>query len=93
MITYGKYDRGIEIDINTIEMVENEDLEKIYVLLQNEFLSKFSDGYIYEFGKGWLLSPTIGENVMLDIDSNKFRDRRWFYEEAHKETKSKMLQK
>ena len=93
VIIYGKYDHGIKKDKHTIEMISNEDLKKLYELLQSEFSSDFVDGCKHTFGKGWSLNPTIGENVIIDIDSNNYSDSNWFYEESHKEQKSELPKK
>ena len=68
-IDYGRYKQGIRKK-DTIEMISNEDLKKLYELLQTEFASNFKDGCTHTFGKGWSLNPIIGENVMIDINSN-----------------------
>ncbi len=87
-IDYGKYEHGIRRKKDTIEMISNEDLRKLYELLQAEFASDFTDGWKHTFGEGWSLNPTIGENVMIDINSYNSYDKNWFYEESYKEQKS-----
>lgn len=87
-IDYGKYEKGIRRKKDTIEMISDEDLRKLYKLLQAEFVSNFTDGCKHTFGEGWSLNPTIGENVMIDINSYNSYDKNWFYEESHKEQKS-----
>lgn len=92
-IHYGRYDHGIKIDKSIIDMISDKDLRNIYELMQNEFSTDFVDGYKHTFGEGWSLNPTIGENVMIDINSNSPNDINWFYEESHKEQKSDYLRK
>ena len=87
-IDYGRYVKGIRRTSDTIKMVSNEDLRKLYRLLQQEFSSDFKDGCKHTFGEGWSLNPMIGENVMIDINSYNSYDKNWFYEESHKEQKS-----
>lgn len=87
-IDYGRYKQGIRRKKDTIEMISNEDLRKLYELLQAEFASHFIDGCKHTFGEGWSLNPTIGENVVIDINSYNSYDKNWFYEESHKEQKS-----
>lgn len=87
-IDYGRYKQGIRRKKDTIEMISNEDLRKLYELLQAEFASNFQDGCKHTFGEGWSLNPTIGENVMIDISSSNSYDKNWFYEELYKEQKS-----
>lgn len=87
-ISYGRFEQGIRKKINIIQMVSNEDLKKIYNLLQTEFASDFIDGYKHTFGEGWSLNPTIGKNIMIDINSDNTFDSNWFYEEVHKDKKS-----
>ena len=65
LIDYGRYKQGIRRKKDTIEMISNEDLRKLYELLQTEFASNFQDGCKHTFGEGWSLNPTIGENVRL----------------------------
>lgn len=93
LIYYGKYNRGMKTDNHTIEMVSNDDLKKLYELLQIEFASSFVDGCKHNTIEGWSLNPTIGENVMIDINSNSSNDRDWFYEESHKEQKNEPTNK
>ena len=93
IITYGEYGNGRKIDKNTIEMISNEDLKKLYELLQNEFSSNFVDGWKHTFGKGWSLNPTIGENIIMDINSDIYSDSSWFYAESHKEQQSELPNK
>lgn len=88
LIDYGRCEQGTRITSDTIKMVSNEDLRKLYILLQQEFSSNFKDGCKHTFGEGWSLNPIIGENVMIDINSYNSYDKNWFYEESHKEQKS-----
>ena len=74
-------------------MISNEDLKKLYELLQNEFSSNFVDGWKHTFGKGWSLNPTIGENIIMDINSDIYSDSSWFYAESHKEQQSELPNK
>ncbi len=92
-IHYGKYDYGIKKDQSIIEMISDEDLKKLYELMQHEFSSDFVGGWKHTFGEGWSLKPTIGENVIIDINSSSPSDRDWFYEESHKEQKSELPKK
>ena len=93
IIVYGKYNHGRKIDKHTIEMIGNEDLKKLYELLQSKFPSDFVDGCKHTFGQGWSLNPTIGENIIIDINSDVNSDMNWFYEEVHKEQKSELSKK
>ena len=86
-IHYGRYDYGIKIDKSVIDMISDEDLRRLYELVQNEFSEEFVDGCSHTFGEGWSLKPLIGENVMLDIKSDSHSDRNWFFEETHKALK------
>ncbi len=88
LIDYGRCEQGTRITSDTIKMVSNEDLRKIYILLQQEFSSNFKDGCKHTSGEGWSLNPIIGKNVMIDINSYDSYDKNWFYEELHKEQKS-----
>ena len=88
LIDYGRYEQGTRITSDTIKMVSNEDLRKLYRLLQQEFSSNFKDECKHTFGEGWSLIAIIGENVMIDINSYNSYDKNWFYEELHKEQKS-----
>lgn len=85
IIIYGKYEHGMKKDRHTIEMVSNDDLKKLYQLLQSEFSTDFYHGCKHTFGEGWSLNPTIGENVMIEINSDINSDRNWIYEESHNE--------
>lgn len=87
-INYGEYEHGLREKKGTIEMISNEDLRKLYELLQDKFATDFIGGCKHTFGEGWSLNPTIGENVMIDINSCNSYDKDWFYEEVHKEQKS-----
>lgn len=80
-IIYGKMQKGIKTDKCIINMVSAADLQEIYHLLKIEFASDFHKGSKHTFGMGWTLLPTIGENVIIDIDSDNHEDRNWFYEE------------
>jgi len=90
LIDYGRCDlEGTRITSDTIKMVSNEDLRKLYRLLQQEFASNFIDGCNHTFSEGWSLNPTIGENVVIDINSDNSYDKNWFYEEVRqRRTKS-----
>lgn len=33
--------------------------------------------------RGWSLLPTIGEKIMLEIDSDDLEDKNWIYKETH----------
>ena len=88
LIDYGRCEQSTNNTGDTIKMVSNEDLRKLYRLLQQEFSSNFKDGCKHTFGEGWSLNPIIGENVMIDINSYNSYDKNWFYEESHKEQKS-----
>ncbi len=92
-IHYGKYDQGIKYDKDVIEMISDEDLKKLYELMQNEFSSNFAPGCKHTFGEGWSLNPIIGENVMIEIDSSSPNDRNWFYEESHKKDENNLVKK
>ncbi len=91
VIHYGKFNHGVRMDKNAIEMMGDEDLRKLYLLVQSEFVSDFVDGYKHTIGEGWSLNPTIGENVMIDISSDNSSDKNWFYEESHKEQKKQII--
>lgn len=84
VIHYGKFEHGVRTAKNVIEMISNQDLRNLYILMQTEFASDFEDGYHHTL-YGWSLNPTIGENIIIDIDSDNFYDQNWFYEESHKE--------
>lgn len=93
VIEYGQKNHGVKIDKYIINMISDNNLILIYKLLQREFSSQFCDGYKHTFGIGYSLNPTIGDNVVIDVDSDNVNDRNWFYEESHKEQKSKMSKK
>ena len=93
IIMYGKYNHGKKIDKHIIEMVSNDDLKNIYELLQSEFASEFIEGCKHTFTEEWSLNPAIGENIIIDIDSDMDSDIKWFYEESHKEQKSEESKK
>lgn len=93
ILHYGMYDCGIQTDKGVIEMTSDEDLRNLYELMQNEFSSDFVDGCKHTIGEGWSLNPTIGGNVMIDINSSSPNDRNWFYEESHKEQKEDLPKK
>ena len=93
IIQYGKYAYGIKADNHSIEMISNEDLKKLYELLQNEFSSSFVYGCIHTFGQGWSLKPMLGKNVTIDINSDNSSDRNWFYEETHKDRNNESSKK
>lgn len=93
VIKCGKYDHGTQIDLDKIKMVSDNDLKKIYDLLQNEFPNDFVDGCKHTFGQGWTLNPSIGENIWIDIKSDNLNDQNWFYEESHKEPSNEIQNK
>ena len=75
---------GVRMDKSVIEMTNNQDLRKMYKLMQIEFASEFDEIYKHTFGEGWSLCPIIGENVVIEIDSDNSMDKNWFYEQSHK---------
>lgn len=84
-IHYGKNNHGVRMDKSVIEMTNNQDLRKMYKLMQIEFASEFDENYKHTFGEGWSLCPIIGESVVIEIDSDNSMDKNWFYEQSHKE--------
>lgn len=92
-IHYGKNNHGVRIDKSVIKMTSNQDLRKMYELMQIEFASDFKDNYKHTYGEGWSLCPIIGENVVIEIDSNNSMDKNWFYEQSHKEPEEKSSKK
>lgn len=84
-IEYGRYEHGIRIKEDIIKIVTQNDLKVLYELLQTEFADSFCEGYKQTFGIGWSLVPQIGDNIMIDINSDNPIDKNWFFEESHKE--------
>lgn len=78
-IHYEKYDHGIKICAGVFDMVSEEDLGKIYELIQEEILSDFIEGCS--------LNQTIDKNVMIDMNITSFSNSDWVYEKKHKEYK------
>lgn len=78
-IRYGKYKHGIKSDAGVLEMVSEEDLRRLYELIQQKFLSDFFEGSS--------LNPSIDKNVMIDMNVTSSSDGDWGYEKTHKEYK------
>lgn len=91
-IHYGYYNEGYKEENDVIEMTSEDDLRKIYELLENEFQDNFDVVYIHTFGEGWSLKPIICEKIIINLESYNQYDRNWFYEETHKEHK-KLIKK
>lgn len=92
-IHYGKNNHGVRIDKSVIEITNNQDLRKMYELMQIEFASDFKDNYKHTYGEGWSLCPIIGEHVVIEIDSDNPMDKNWFYEQSHKAPDEKFPKK
>ena len=84
-LEYGENGYGT---MKIIEMESNEDLRKLYKLIQTEFSSDFVNGFRHTYGEGMSLNPMIGENVLIDINSDNSYDQNWFYKESVKEEKN-----
>lgn len=84
-ISYGKMKKGLKTGNSIIDMISDADLQNIYQLLKMEFASSFQKGSKHTFGIGWSLLPVIGENVMIDIQSDANYDSKWIYEEKNTE--------
>lgn len=68
---------------NTIEMMTNDDLRKIYDLIESRYSSRFETGFTFGFRGEYILNPIIGGNVMLEISSDTQHDIEWFFEKIN----------
>lgn len=87
-ILYGKYYKGIKVQQHDIEMVSNEDLKKIYYILQNYFSNVCWEGSKHTMGIGCSLILGLGENIMIDINSYNMDDKNWFEKEIFEQNNS-----
>lgn len=81
-IKYGKMKLGSRVDTHIIDMISAIDLQEIYQQLKMEFPSSFKKRAKRTFVIGWQLLPMIGENVMIEINSDNKKDKKWFSEEG-----------
>jgi len=77
-IAYGKMQKGTRTDIHTIDMISAADLQAIYEQLKIEFASSLTKKVRRTLALGWSLLPMIGENVIIDINSDNSTDRKMF---------------
>lgn len=82
-IRYYKMREGSPIDMHSITMTGNDNLKEIYESLKVAYGPEFKHGHKHEMINGWSLLPVIGDNVIIDIDSNEPTDKNWIYEEVH----------
>ena len=85
LIKYGQYDNDWKIEKNTIDMISDEDLKKLYNFLKNVFADDFIDGYKHVLGKGWSLYPMVCNKILLEISSDNYNDLNWIIEEIENE--------
>ena len=83
VIRYSRYKQGLPVDRNEITMVSSGDLRALYETLKISYGAEFVPGSKHEMMHGWSLLPTIGEKIMLEIDSDDLEDRNWIYKETH----------
>lgn len=83
VIRYSRYKQGMPVDRNEITMVSSVDLRALYETLKISYGAEFVPGSKHEMMRGWSLLPTIGEKIMLEIDSDNLEDKKWIYNEAH----------
>ena len=74
------YFNGVQQDKNTIEMISNDDLKKIYELMKSIYGKNILTGYEHDFYHKFALSITIEENIFLLISSDDAYDQEWFKE-------------
>ena len=74
---------GIPLDRYEITMTRCDNLKEIYETLKVSFGPDFAFGDKHEMFGGWSLLPTIGDNIMLEFNSDNQVDRNWIYDEIH----------
>lgn len=77
--------------VGYIYMTSNEDLKKIYELLQCTFQDNFFPASKQTFGYGYSLRPFVGDYLAIDINSDNKDDYSWFVEEWKKEHDNQVL--
>lgn len=83
VIRYSRYKEGLPVDRNEIAMVSSVDLRALYEILKISYGAEFVPGSKHEMMHGWSLLPTIGEQIVLEIDSDDLEDENWIYNETH----------
>lgn len=84
-IKYGRKKLGIPQDEHTIEMTSQNDLQRIYNQIKLVFADCFVKGSKHEFSNGLSLLPSLGKNIILEIDSDNAYDQNWFSEESKRD--------
>lgn len=82
-IRYYKMQKGFPRDMHSITMTGNDNLKEIYESLKITYGPEFKHGHKHEMINGYSLLPTIGDNIIIEIDSNELTDKNWIYEEVH----------
>lgn len=83
VIRYSRYKEGLPVYRNEIAMMSSKDLRALYETLKISYGAEFVPGSKHEMMRGWSLLPTIGEKIILEIDSDDLEDENWIYNETH----------
>lgn len=82
-VYYGEYNKGSKLKKGIINLNNEDGLKRIFDSIQDEFQENFELGAEHNDMDGWSPLSTIGDNLVLKVESDEIYDKNWFYEYTH----------